>query len=331
MSDDAPRGNPGVDPDDLDISESEYVRELGEDRYVVSAGSRPPRVGDRAGDADGDPDGDAAPEARQDPRTEDPRSEDAPDAASLAEAAREGLAPDEGPGAAAVDDGVADADAAAGPPAADTDTHAETDTGVRSGGGTADASARTDETAPGAARPADAGLPDAGSSDAGSSDTGSSDAGTARDRSTARDRPASHERRGAPRREDAGATDAGTADPAALDAGAVGQWLAASLADSEFAYGFDATLSLNGRTARHRMASDDVGETFETLVTWFAGAAGGDTPTEDALGILLAGMDNGPRVPPNAVRSALGRLGLSRDDSMEDLLEALEREGGLRL
>ena len=35
MSDDAPRGNPGVDPDDLDISKSEYVRELGDDRFAI--------------------------------------------------------------------------------------------------------------------------------------------------------------------------------------------------------------------------------------------------------------------------------------------------------
>ncbi|WP_277554525.1 DUF7500 family protein [Halobaculum limi] len=307
MSDDAPRGNPGVDPDDLDISKSEYVRELGDDRYVVSPGRRPPPVPQES-DVDGD-----APERR--PTDSLPSADDV----------REGLAPE------------------------DAQPSSSTDRRRRESSRPADSSSPESQSSSADAAPAsresprqpsgpagsDDGLPtdptassgdDAAASD--STATQSADPSTSADRPTegTSDRPASHERRGAPR----GGGDA-TGAPVDLDAGAVGQWLAASLADTEFSYGFDATLSLDGRTARHRMASDDVGETFETLVTWFADAAGGDTPPEDALGILLAGMDEGPRIPPNAVRAALARLGLSRDDTVEDLLTALDRAGGLQL
>ncbi|WP_284012730.1 DUF7500 family protein [Halobaculum litoreum] len=284
MSDDAPRGNPGVDPDDLDISKSEYVRELGDDRYVVSAGSRPPRAPREEAT------GDAADERAADP---DPPDR-AAGVAETAEAVREGLDPNAGPGAAADPAG----------PAAPT------------------------------GRPSGDGSPTAGSDPATDRDAGTDGlprdpAGTTTDPASGSvegARPASHDRRGAPR----GGAESG-ADPGDLDARAVGQWLAASLADTEFAYGFDATLSIDGRTTRHRMASDDVGETFETLVTWFATAAAGDTPPEAALGILLSNMDDGPTLPPNAVRAALARLGMARDDTMEDLLVALEDAGGLRL
>ncbi|WP_435063389.1 DUF7500 family protein [Halobaculum sp. EA56] len=314
MSDDAPRGNPGVDPDDLDISKSEYVRELGDDRYVVSAGNRPPRS-PREGDAPDDPSGE-----RPDGTAVGGADPSDPDAAAVAESVREGLSPDDGPGATptargdATPDARDDATTPGSAPAADDSADVTSAAGAASpAAGTGGRPEGADPTGP------------AGSDDGLPGDPTDGAAGGSRDPATG-DRPASHERRGAPR----GGGDTG-GSPDDIDAGAVGQWLAASLADSEFAYGFDATLSLDGRTARHRMASDDVGETFETLVTWFAGAAGGDTPTEDALGILIAGMDTGPRLPPNAVRSALSNLGLSRDDSVEDLLAALDRAGGLRL
>lgn len=334
MSDDAPRGNPGVDPDDLDISKSEYVRELGDDRYVVSAGNRPPRA-PREDDADetGEPAGDAAADAGNDA---DPRDR-AADVATTAEAVREGLSPEDGPGAAgdatddprqpSTDGAAASADPAASDPApidpatadptatdpAATDPSASDPTAAAR---TASDPATTSSPTPSTPAEGDEGLP------SGSGEPHSDDAAASADAGA---RPASHARRGAP------LAGGGDTDPGDLDADAVGQWLAASLANTEFTYGFDATLSLGDRTTRHRMVSDDVGEAFETLVTWFADTAGGDTATEDALGILLAGMDTGPRLSPADVRSAMAGLGVSRDDTVEDLLVALDRAGGLEL
>ncbi|MFC7097312.1 DUF7500 family protein [Halobaculum marinum] len=301
MSDDAPRGNPGLDPDDLDISKSEYVRELGDDRYVVSPGRRPPRQPREEEPDDGSADaGDDAPEI---------------DAAATAEAAREGLSPDDGPSATADPAGTS-TDA----PGTTADTAADAVSPGRAGPGSG--TAGTTDATPAA----DPSTPDGAADGLPTDPTGTADTDAGAGQAGTRDRPASHARRGAPRGDAVGDTSSGE-----LDAGAVGQWLAASLADTEFAYGFDATLSLDGRTARHRMASDDVAETFETLVTWFADAAGGDTPPQEALGILLSNMESGPRVPPDAVRRALARLGMSRDDTMTDLLAALDREDGLEL
>lgn len=333
MSDDAPRGNPGVDPDELDISKSEYVRELGDDRYVVSAGSGPPRApreGERTDDADGDAAGD-----RDQPAQPGDFDEPLPPDRDAVPSRQGDSAPgtDVAPGGGAVDP----SDRSGSSPSAETPaagTNAAASEAAAADAAAADTAAQADASRSASSpdpndSPADPGGP-AGADDGLPGDP------TRTDQQDANDRPASHVRRGAPRAASAGEsasanTSAGPGASGDLDAGAVGQWLAASLADSEFAYGFDATLSLNGRTTRHRMASDDVGETFETLVTWFANAAGGDTPPEEALGILLAGMETGPRLPPNAVRSALAGLGLSRDDSVEDLLEALDRAGGLDL
>lgn len=316
MSDDAPRGNPGVDPDDLDISKSEYVRELGDDRYVVSPGRRQPQRPLEGGRAD---------ESPTEPDTDDAGDGEAtsPDVALTAEAVREGLDPEAGPGTA---DMSRSSPQRSSPSAERSDGAANSPTGGPTDSVGAPASktgASADPTPEPANGPAggDDGLP--GDPTAAERRTGG-DRTASTEAADAPDRPASHARRGAPH----GVAPASQTD---FDAGAVGEWLAASLADTEFAYGFDATLSLDGRTTRHRMASDDVGETFETLVTWFADAAGGDTATEDALGILLAGMDTAPRLPPNVVRSALAGLGLSRDDSVEDVLAALEEADGLRL
>jgi len=311
MSDDAPRGNPGVDPDDLDISKSEYVRELGDDRYVVSPGRRQPQR-PPAEDPSDAPESAHAPDdptATTDSVADDPVD---PDVASTAESVREGLSPADGPGAAGAEANASSpSSSSSSSPSSSSSTERAAPSAHGSGGDGGGSSPTPQPSAVGT----DDGLPE---------DPTSGDGREADGEAPASERPASHVRRGAPQGEAA-------PSPSDLDAGAVGEWLAASLADTEFAYGFDATLSLDGRTARHRMASDDVGETFETLVTWFADAAGGDTAAEDALGILLAGMDTAPRLPPNAVRSALAGLGVSRDDSVDDVLAALEEAGGLRL
>lgn len=329
MSDDAPRGNPGVDPDDLDISKSEYVRELGDDRYVVSPGRRQPQrpPAEEPSDAPESEDMPDDPAATTDTAANEPVD---PDVASTAESVREGLSPADGPGAADTEANAASSsppktssppptpNTSSSPPSSSSPSNTSSPSTERTtpnahgSGDDVDGSSRTPQSP---AVGTDDGLPE---------DPTSGDGRDADGEAAASERPASHVRRGAPRGEAA-------ASPSDLDAGAVGEWLAASLADTEFAYGFDATLSLDGRTARHRMASDDVGETFETLVTWFADAAGGDTEAEDALGILLAGMDTAPRLPANAVRSALAGLGVSRDDSVEDVLAALDEAGGLRL
>ncbi|QLG61017.1 DUF7500 family protein [Halorarum salinum] len=255
MTDDV--GDPALDPDDLDISKSEYVRELGEDRYVVSPGRAPPR------------------EPRSEP-AEEPRPADRPTESSRSDAS-------------------AGTPAAESPPRPVDDREDSTDTTTKP------EPSRTGEPTDGEVDPSDPPKRDA--------------------------TPRTDVKRGAPSRRTS--RDDASAE---VDAAAVGRWLAESLADAEFEYGFDATLSIEDEAVRHRMVSNDVTTTFETLALWFSRAAAGEGMTpERALGILLAEMDAGVTLPAVALRRAVDRHGLTAEDSIGDLLRAAEEEDGLTL
>ncbi|WP_418281828.1 DUF7500 family protein [Halorubrum sp. DTA98] len=127
---------------------------------------------------------------------------------------------------------------------------------------------------------------------------------------------------------DASGDGAGSPD---VDRQAVSRWLAGSFDDDGFAYGFDATLHAEGDTARHRMVSNDVTATFDTLVSWFASNAGTDAPPSEALGLLLMAADTPVDLPPVAIKRFAASHGLSATDSIGDLVRAAEEEGGFRI
>ncbi|MWV63677.1 hypothetical protein GRS48_02390 [Halorubrum sp. JWXQ-INN 858] len=130
-------------------------------------------------------------------------------------------------------------------------------------------------------------------------------------------------------------SDAIGGDPAGgsaeVDRRAVSRWLATSFDGDGFAYGFDATLHTEGDTTRHRMVSNDVTATFDTLVSWFANNAGSDASPSEALGLLLVASDTPVDLPPVAITRFAAREGLSADDSIGDLVRAAEEAGGLRI
>ncbi|WP_101296531.1 DUF7500 family protein [Halegenticoccus soli] len=137
--------------------------------------------------------------------------------------------------------------------------------------------------------------------------------------------------------DDPGATDAAdTDDPDAavgsraepnVDAAAVGRWLARSLSESDLEYGIDATIKSGDSVSRHRVFSDDVVVAFETLLLWYAGQIGGETPPEETLGILFAESDLPIRYPARALVGALKRNDLGPEDAIADLLAAADDEG----
>lgn len=130
--------------------------------------------------------------------------------------------------------------------------------------------------------------------------------------------------RGAPRGADRSATGGD------VDAAAVSRWLASSVSDTGFDYGFDATVSMEGEVSRHRMQSDDVTEAFETLAVWFARNAS-DADPERALGVLLSAADTSVELPPSLIRRAAVEHDLSADDSIGDLLRAVRETGHVTL
>lgn len=111
----------------------------------------------------------------------------------------------------------------------------------------------------------------------------------------------------------------------------VSRWLTGSFRDDGFTYGFDATLSVGDDVVRHRMVSNDVTTTFDTLLTWFSRNVGETTPPAEVLGILFAASNTPVQYPPGTLERYVADHDLSPDDSIADLLEVAEAHGGLRI
>ncbi|MFB6218786.1 MAG: hypothetical protein ABEH77_06355 [Halobacteriaceae archaeon] len=119
--------------------------------------------------------------------------------------------------------------------------------------------------------------------------------------------------------------------PVELDAAAVNDWLEEHVADTGAEYGFHITATFEGRVARQELYSDDVVTTFDNLLTWYTQNVGRDTPVEEALAILLLEANTPIRFPPEVVAALVKEQGLSPEDSIADLLAAVEERDGFRL
>ncbi|TQQ80475.1 DUF7500 family protein [Halonotius roseus] len=107
----------------------------------------------------------------------------------------------------------------------------------------------------------------------------------------------------------------------------VSQFLAESLTSTETSYGFDATVNIEGDVKRGRMSSDDVAETLEGLLRWYAEQTTDEMEPEAALGIILAGSTLEVEYPVQSVYAMLKQYELGPDDSISDLLAAIREEG----
>ena len=332
MSNDPP-DSPVLNPEEFDIADDERVAEIGDDRYVVSASGDPPDTGgrDRGGGEQRDQRG-GQPRGDEQPRGGERRAVRSPDTdGGTAARGTDPQLPDEGgraPGggepAARGNRGESAARGGREPPPeeprdsvspgrqgrADGESaprgRQQRDAG-RSGGRQGGGSAPPRGASRGGGAPADLGVGDGRGGRAGARDP------------PARERASGSENvpRGAPRD--------------GLDSAAVRRHLARSLSEPDFDYGFDATLTADGETSRHRMVSDDLPTTFETLVTWFAQSVGGDTSPERALGLLLTKSDATVELPPDLIRKAAVEHGLSADDSIGELLRAAKEEGSITM
>jgi|GEM_PF-511810 len=351
MSDD-PADSPVLNPDEFDIADDERVAEIGDDRYVVSASGDPPDTdgydrggGDRRDGHDErrrgrdesrrevrSPDTDGGTAARgADPQL--PEDSGGRGGAQPGRGGREpprdrGTPPDEPAGGGTV---RGDGRPSGSPePGRGADTGGQP--GPSRGGQPPREDRRSEGTTGGGRRGRGGGQPTGGTGSSRDQPQGRQD-GTPADlgldegrdgRAGARDPPARERtsgsgnvRRGAPRE--------------GLDSAAVRRHLARSLSEPDFQYGFDATLTADDETSRHRMVSDDLPTTFETLVTWFAQSVGGDTSPERALGLLLAKSDTSVELPPDLIRKVAVEHGLSADDSIGDLLGAAREEGSITM
>ena len=107
----------------------------------------------------------------------------------------------------------------------------------------------------------------------------------------------------------------------------VSKFLAESLAQGSGDYGFDATVNIEGQVNRGRMTSDDIGETLETLLRWYARQTTDEVEPETVLGIILAGSDLAVEYPVQSAYAVVKQHDLKPDDTISDLLDAVRKEG----
>ena len=111
----------------------------------------------------------------------------------------------------------------------------------------------------------------------------------------------------------------------------VHEWLAEQMADSNASYGFDVTAKFDGEVDQQRLTSNDIVTVFETMMLWYGRQMDGSTDVQDVLGILLSESNVPVKYPPGAIKTLARSAGLSPDDSIADLIDAIEDRDGAEL
>jgi hypothetical protein len=116
-------------------------------------------------------------------------------------------------------------------------------------------------------------------------------------------------------------------DPVELTETDVHEWLEGQFDDSGSRYGFDVTAKFDGTVRQRQMVSNDVVTIFESLVLWYAQQIDNQTPVEEVLGILLREANVPIRYPAASLKQMVETTDLSPDDSIADLLRAVDEDG----
>ena len=111
----------------------------------------------------------------------------------------------------------------------------------------------------------------------------------------------------------------------------VHDWLEDHFEGRQSRYAFDVTATFEGSVSQRQMASNDVVTIFESLMLWYAQQIDSNTPVEEVLGILLMEANVPVRYPPESVRNLVKSAGLGPDDSIRELLAAIEDDDGVQL
>jgi outer membrane biosynthesis protein TonB len=116
-----------------------------------------------------------------------------------------------------------------------------------------------------------------------------------------------------------------------LSEAVVHDWLRGRFEQRQSRYAFDVTATFDGSVSQRQMASNDVVTIFESLMLWYGQQIDSNTPVEEILGILLMESNVPIRYPPESVRNLVKSAGLSPEDSIRELLAAVEDDDGLKL
>jgi hypothetical protein len=117
------------------------------------------------------------------------------------------------------------------------------------------------------------------------------------------------------------------AQQGALTQEAVHNWLRQDFEQNGSRYAFDVTATFDGSVSQRRMASNDVVTIFESLMLWYAQQVDSNTPVEEILGILLMESNVPVRYPAESVQQLVKSSNLGPNDSIADLLSAVQDDG----
>jgi hypothetical protein len=105
------------------------------------------------------------------------------------------------------------------------------------------------------------------------------------------------------------------------------QQMARYVSDQNADYGFVLTAAIDGEVDHLEHDSDDVAEAFGDLARWYVSQVDAETDPAEALAILLLASGTPVSFPAKSLAPILKQHGLTLDDSIEDLVEALAGEG----
>ncbi|WP_336022104.1 DUF7500 family protein [Halobellus salinisoli] len=102
------------------------------------------------------------------------------------------------------------------------------------------------------------------------------------------------------------------------------QQMSRYLSERDSDYGFALTAAFDGEIKQHEGVSDDVATSFGDLVTWYVEQIDTEASPSEAIGILLLASETSVTYPTNTLAAVLRQHGLSLDDSISDLVDALQ-------
>ena len=115
----------------------------------------------------------------------------------------------------------------------------------------------------------------------------------------------------------------------AVDSAAVKRFLEDDLGEVSARYGFHVTAKSEDAIGHQQLVSDDVGTVFDGLLRWYAQQLTTETAVEDVLGILLTESNVRVRYSPSCLQAILEAYGLGPDDTIADLVAAVQDDRGM--
>ncbi|QIB73806.1 hypothetical protein GL213_10100 [Halogeometricum borinquense] len=105
------------------------------------------------------------------------------------------------------------------------------------------------------------------------------------------------------------------------------QQMARYVSDRDADFGFALTASFEESIEQRELFSDDVATAFGDIAQWYASQVEADASPAEVLGILLLASDTDVTFPTKVLAPVLREQGLTLDDSIGDLVEALAGDG----